>query len=110
MMASIIGVSSTDPFQASPLRERSASAESAVVPVAPSKGSEESLVSLASVQAEDLRSFLDARGMEIGFVLDRQSGVSRMVIFDPLSGRTLLEVPSRSPLESVAREVYASRS
>jgi hypothetical protein len=48
--------------------------------------------------------------MEIGFVLDRQTGVSRMVIFDPLSGRALLEVPSKSPLESVAREVYASRA
>ena len=109
MMASITDVSSTDPFQASPQRQRSGPAESAIAVVAPPKGSEESLVSLASMQAEDLRSFLDTRGMEIGFILDRQTGVSRMVIFDPLSGRTVLEVPSKSLLESVAREVYASR-
>ena len=110
MTASIIGVSSTDPFQPSAQRRRSGSAEPAVPPVASSAGSAESRALLASINAEDLRSFLDTRGMEIGFVLDRQTGVSRMVIFDPLSGRELLEVPSKSPLESVAREVYASRA
>jgi hypothetical protein len=69
----------------------------------------ESVVALSSVNSAGLQSFLDRRGMEIGFVVDSKTGVSRMVIVDTLSGRKVLEIPAGSPLESAAMRLTTTR-
>jgi len=105
-------ISGVPPVDLHPFSRRShgeATSVSLAVPTRASVVSGEPMAVLVSVQASDLRSFLDSRGMEIGFVLDRLAGVSRMVIVDPLSGRTVLEIPAQSPLESVVKEMLASR-
>lgn len=69
----------------------------------------ESVVALSSADSAELQSFLDRRGMEINFVVDLKTGVSRMVIVDTSSGRTVLEIPAGSPLESAAMRLTTAR-
>jgi hypothetical protein len=63
------------------------------------------VVAISSTDAKSLQSFLDRRGLEIGFVVDSQTGMSKMVVVDMISGRTVLEIPAGSPLESAAWRV-----
>lgn len=65
---------------------------------------------VAVTDGDRLRLFLDRRGMEIGFAVDPQTGSSRMIVVDTSTGRTVLEIPAGSPLESAAKEVLRGSS
>ena len=62
-------------------------------------------VTIRSEDSEKLKQFIDQRGLEISFVLDPVAGVAKLRIVDPISGRTVTEIPSQSLLEETARKI-----
>ena len=84
-------------------------AQSATKEDAPAAAGRATQGASAVTDGDRLRYFLDRRGMEVGFVVDPETGSSRMVVVDTTTGRTVLEIPAGSSLESAAKEAFVSR-
>ena len=59
--------------------------------------------------ADRLSDYLERRGLEVRYRVDPNGGVPQLVIWDPLAGRAVLQVPRESSLERSLSIVLSSR-
>jgi len=55
---------------------------------------------------ERLADYLQTRGLEVDFRINPEGGLPQLVIWDPVSGRTVVEVPRGSSLERSLGEMF----
>lgn len=71
------------------------------VPSTPARQSEDPVESteVATTEVERLAGYLETRGLEVSYRVNPDGGGPQLIISDPITGRTVVEVPRGSALE-----------